>query len=365
MRSRWNLPVFAAYSVICLVVLGALLIQMSGSGLFQQTYRVNASFVSAADLVPGDDVTISGVRVGRVASIQPTETGAVVALDFQQQYAPLYQDARAVVKSKNLLGERYVEVYRGAGGSAIPAGGMLPSSHTLTPVEVSMVLDTLTPDVRDQLTIAINSLGEGVAGQGQNLNASAGDLRVLAEGLQGIADALATQSTDLDAVIVSLRKVMDTLAAWHSQFRQLIANWDAVMQELASREQQFTGTIDEQDRVMAILNQSLSGGADVSLHNAIAAAPGTINSAGQYLQEGDVVFPAVANETVDITRLFYELASVMSYNDPQTGHHWRVYEVVNCNDVALLGPLATPAQLAKCPSLPRASAVSGAAGGGG
>jgi len=56
---------------------------------------------------------------------------------------------------------------------------------------------------------------------------------------------------------------------------------------------------------------------------------------------------------------------VMSYNDPVSGHHWRVYEVVNCNDVALLGPLATPDQLARCPSLPRASSATGAASGGG
>ena len=43
--------------------------------------------------------------------------------------------------------------------TALRAGGTIPTDHTLTPVEVSQVLDALTPDVRDQLTIAINSLG--------------------------------------------------------------------------------------------------------------------------------------------------------------------------------------------------------------
>lgn len=364
MRSRWNLPVFVGYAVVCVLVLGVLLIEMSGSGLFQPTYRLDAAFATASDLVAGDDVTMSGVRVGHIAGIQPTETGAIVAMDIQQQYSPVYQDAHAVVKSKNLLGERYIEVNRGTAGRAMPAGWTIPSSQTLTPVEVSEVLDALSPDVRDQLTITINSLGEAVAGQGQNLNYSAGDLRVLAQGLQAIATALANNSNDLDSLIVALRKVMDTLAAWHSQFRQLVANWDAVMKELASREQQFTGTISEQDRVMSILNQALGGGADVSLHNAVAAAPGTINSAGQFLQEGDVVFPAVSNETVDITRLFYELASVMSYNDPNNTHHWRVYEVVNCNDVALLGPMALPNQTALCPSLGTVHDTTSAGGGG-
>lgn len=352
MRSRMNLPVFFGYGVICLLVAAFLVVQMSGSGLFQPTYRVNANLKSAADLVPGDDVTISGVRVGHLASLTPTGEGAIAALDIQQSYAPLYQDARVVVKSKNLLGERYLEIMRGSPtASAIPADGMIPQSHTLTPVEVSQVLDALTPDVRDQLTITINSLGEAVAGQGSNLNASAGDLRLLAQGLQGIATALANNQADLDSVIASLRKVMDTLAAWHTQFRELIANWDALMKELASREQQFQGTIVEQDRVLAILNQALGGGADASLHNALAKAPRLVDNGGQYLQEGGVVFPQVANETVDITRLFYELSSVMSYNDPNSGHHWRVYEVVNCNDLALFGPLPSPVNQPYCPSV--------------
>lgn len=354
MRSRLNLPVFVGYGVICLLVAAFLFIQMSGQGLFQATYRVNAVLKSGADLVPGDDVTISGVRVGHLASLTPDANSTVAALDIDQQYSPLYQDARVVVKSKNLLGERYLEISRGTpGGQALPAGGTIPSDHTLTPVEVSQVLDALTPDVRDQLTIAINSLGEGVSGQGANLNASAGDLRLLAQGLQGIAKALAANDADLDSVIVSLRKVMDTLAAWHSQFRSLIANWDALMRELASREQQFQGTVVEQDKVMAILNQALGNGADVSLHNAIGSSPALVNNAGSYLQEGSVVFPAVANETVDITRLFYELASVMSYNDPNTGHHWRVYEVVNCNDLALFGPLpgTQPGLPSLCPNI--------------
>lgn len=340
MRSRLNLPVFAGYGVICLLLAAFLVIQMSGRGLFQATYRVSAQLKSAADLVPGDDVTISGVRVGHLASLAPGPDTTLATMDINQQYAPLYQDARVVLKSKNLLGERYLEISRGTEtGRPIPAGGIIPVEHTLTPVEVSQVLDALTPDVRDQLTIAINSLGEGVANQGANLNASAGDLKLLAQGLQGIATALANNASDLDSLIASLRKVMDTLAAWHSQFRALVANWDALMRELASREQQFQGTVVEQDKVMAILNQALGNGADVSLHNAIGSSPALVTNAGQYLQEGSVVFPAVANETVDITRLFYELASVMSYNDPNSGHHWRVYEVVNCNDLALFGPL--------------------------
>ena len=55
-------------------------------------------------------MTLSGIRVCHIASLSPGQNGTVAQIDLQQQYAPLYRNARAVVKSKNLLGERYLEI---------------------------------------------------------------------------------------------------------------------------------------------------------------------------------------------------------------------------------------------------------------
>src|SRR5262249_49630119 len=109
MRSRTNLPVFLGYTAICLVVLAVLGTQMGGEFLLRPVYRASAVFAGGAQLVPGDDVTINGFRVGRVESLRPVQDGALADLQLHSEYAPLYRDARAMVKSKNLLGETYVE----------------------------------------------------------------------------------------------------------------------------------------------------------------------------------------------------------------------------------------------------------------
>ncbi|HEY9286878.1 MAG TPA: MlaD family protein [Candidatus Dormibacteraeota bacterium] len=339
MRSRANLPVFIAYAVISLLAAGFLALQMGGNFL-PGGYRVNAIFKTGADLVPGDDVTMAGLRVGKVESLTPSSDSTQVTILLQHDFAPVYQDARAVIRQKNLLGETYIEMNRGnAQQGNIPDGGTIDENHTLTPVEIDQVLNALDPQVRDQLDIVINSLGQATAGRGADMNASASDLSSIAVDLQTLAHTLANNSDHLDALIADLAKVMQTLAAWHAEFRALLTDWDNVMATLASREQNLQGTIVEQDRVMTILDQALSGSAAGQLHSAIAQGPALVDNADHYLSGATTMFGLVQQATPGISKLFVELASVMSgfgtaqEDGPQKGtkvHMWRVYCADSC-----------------------------------
>jgi len=323
-RSRANLPVFIAYVLIGLLAVALLALQMGGEFVFGG-YRVNAIFKTGADLVAGDDVTMSGLRVGKIESLAPIAGATRVSMLLHGDFTPLFHDARAVIRQKNLLGETYVEVNRGSAAQGrIADGGTIDQDHTLAPVEVDEVLNALDPQVRDQLNLVINTLG---------------DLSSLALDLKTLAHTLASNSDHLDALIADLRKVMETLAAWHADFRAMLADWDHVMATLASREENLKGTIVEQDRVMAILDQALGGGAAQQLHGALAEAPTTIDNANHYLGDAATVFGVVQKDTPGIQQLFRELASVMSgighpdepgSNPNDWVHMWRVYCADQC-----------------------------------
>jgi virulence factor Mce-like protein len=339
MRSRANLPVFLAYTAVSSLVLVLLAGQMGGEFLLRSAYRVEAVFANGAQLVSGDDVTVNGIRVGRVESLQPTGSGARAVLQIHSDYAPLYRDARAMVKSKNLLGETYVELSRGTNQAGpLPDGGRIDLSHTLTPVEVSQVLDVLDADTRDRLVLLINQLGESVQGRGHDLNASAADLRDVAQSLESIAKAVAGQADHVDTLLADLRKVLETLATYHSQFVALIADWDRLMRTLASRETDLQGVVVQEDRVVTVLDQALAGPNAQGLHDAIAEAPGLLDNTNHYLQNGRVIFADLNAGAPAISDVFSRLASVMSGTDPQGDHMWRVYPVVNQGTVSLPGP---------------------------
>lgn len=336
MRSRANLPVFLGYAGICLVVLVLLAGQMGGEFLLRPAYRVSAVFASGAQLVAGDDVTIDGFRVGRVESLRPAPRGAEALLQLHPEYAPLYRDVRAMVKSKNLLGETYVELNRGTPQAGpLPDGGRIELAHTLTPVEIDQVLSVLDTDTRQRLVVLVNELGESVQGRGQDLNASAADLRDVARSVQTIARAVADQSDHLDTLLVDLRKVLDTLAAYHTQLQALVTDWDRLMRTLAARETDLQGVVVQEDRVVTILDQALAGGNAQGLHDAIAEAPGLLDNTNHYLANGQVIFGNLNGDAPAISDVFSRLASVMSGTDPQGDSMWRIYAVASPGLVSL------------------------------
>lgn len=246
-----------------------------------------------------------------------------------------------MIKMKNILNESYVELYRGTAASGpMPGGGVIPAARTLTPVELAQVLDLLNGDTRTQLVSLINSLGESVAGRGQDLNASVTSLSATSRALDGIAHAVAGQQVNFGSLISSLSKVLATLAAWHDQLRGLVGSWDAVMRALAQHEQQLQGLVVNENQVMAILDQALAGNAP-ALQAAVAESPALMNSAGRYAANGGIIFGKVSGQVQPIDELFYELASVFSATDSQGRHYWRVYPVAGSIPSAVQLPVST------------------------
>jgi phospholipid/cholesterol/gamma-HCH transport system substrate-binding protein len=340
------------YAALCLGVLAYLATQMGGEFLFQPTYTVRAMFRSGTQLVPGDDVTVSGVKVGQVTAIEPVTGGAHATLTLHQRYAPLYRDSRAMIKTKNLLGETYVELNRGTAQAGTMAdGATIPTSRTLTPVEIDQVLDVLDQDTRQQLVGLIDNLGESVDGEGQDLNSEAGSLKDVAQSLQTIAAAVSDENVQMGTLLTSLQKVLETLAAWHSQLRTLIADWDGVMRTLASKEQDLQGVIVNENQVMAIVDQALSANTG-ALHQAIGQSPQLIDSANHYTTNATQIFGQINDNQPSVANLFYELASVMSGTDSQGNHYWRVYPVSGG-----LGTISQP--LLPAPALPPATPTGG------
>jgi phospholipid/cholesterol/gamma-HCH transport system substrate-binding protein len=324
MRSKRNLPIFLGYTLAALLLFGFLARQMGGEFFLQPVYHVRAIFATGSQLVAGDDVTIAGLRVGRVDSLAPGAGGTVASLAIHPNFGPIFDSARAVIKAKNLLGETYVELSRGSPASRLPDGGTIPLQHTLTPVELSQVLQTLDPSTRDHLVMLINSLGQSLAGRGPDLNLQAEDLKMLASDLDVISKTLVDNQAHFSELLSSLGKIMDTLAAYHSEFRQLIADWDRLMRALAANEADLEGAITEDAHVMAIFDQALAGNAQ-GLNGALAEGPRTVDNLSGYLGKGSVIFGQLGTEVPDIDQVFNELASAFSATDPNGDHMWRVY----------------------------------------
>ena len=77
----------------------------------EDSYQVRAIFDNAGFIIPGEDVKIAGVKVGKVSDLDVTDDfkAAVVLEITEPGYQDFRSDASCIVRPQNLIGERFVE----------------------------------------------------------------------------------------------------------------------------------------------------------------------------------------------------------------------------------------------------------------
>src|SRR5262245_40518027 len=109
-RTEIQVGVFALVGLVALV--GGLM--WLREFRFAKHYNVyKAFFLDTGGLVPGDVVMVSGFRKGTVRSMRLLDRGVEVDLAVEQDVL-LHEDARAIIGTRGLLGERFVALERGA-----------------------------------------------------------------------------------------------------------------------------------------------------------------------------------------------------------------------------------------------------------
>jgi len=118
---------FVLVGILCLGYLSIKLgkLEVIGGDL----YEVEAQFTSASGLKPGATVEIAGVEVGRVKSIALKEDRAMVKLGIDK-YTKLYTDTIASIKTRGIIGEKFLALSPGGGGDPLKAGDMIRDTES-------------------------------------------------------------------------------------------------------------------------------------------------------------------------------------------------------------------------------------------
>lgn len=113
---------FMAIGILCVAYLS---IRIARNELFTTGgYEVKAVFSNCNGIRSGSPILIAGVEIGRVKQIALKDYEANITLMIQQGVV-LQKDAIASIKTKGMIGEKYIEITPGADDQPIPAGGRL------------------------------------------------------------------------------------------------------------------------------------------------------------------------------------------------------------------------------------------------
>ncbi len=133
--------IVGTFVVVGLICLGYLAIRLGKVELLGSNgYVVYADFASVAGLKLGDPVEIAGVRVGKVDSISLADDRARLALRMDGN-VKLQEDAIASVRSRGLIGDKYVTITEGASEKILRPGDKI--RETESPPDITDLLGKL------------------------------------------------------------------------------------------------------------------------------------------------------------------------------------------------------------------------------
>ncbi|HXX73628.1 MAG TPA: outer membrane lipid asymmetry maintenance protein MlaD [Nitrospiraceae bacterium] len=119
--------IFVLAGIACLTYLSIKLGKLELIG--GDVYEVEAQFNTATGLKPGASIEIAGVEVGRVKGITLRDDRAAVLLTVNNS-VKLYSDTIASIKTRGIIGEKFLQLSPGGGGDPLKPGDMIRDTES-------------------------------------------------------------------------------------------------------------------------------------------------------------------------------------------------------------------------------------------
>jgi phospholipid/cholesterol/gamma-HCH transport system substrate-binding protein len=123
---------FMIAGIICLGYLSIKLGRMEVFG--DKGYEIEAIFSNSGGLKTGSPVIIAGVQVGRVKAILLDDYAARVVIRLPAD-VKIQDDAIASIKTKGLIGEKYIGITPGGSEKIIEPGGRIRDTQPAVDLE--------------------------------------------------------------------------------------------------------------------------------------------------------------------------------------------------------------------------------------
>jgi virulence factor Mce-like protein len=191
----------------------------AGHGLpFTPTYNIKAALPESSGLQPGNEVRLSGKRIGIVSGLVPHQdpaTGrvtAIASLQLEKKVQPLPADTTTLVESVSTIGLKYLELTRGHSKQPIEPGHTIPVSQSREPVQIQDFFNMFDKSTRIAIQQNTNTFGDAFAGRGLGLNETIATLRPLVKNAVPVLHNLASPQTGLRQLFVAFDKAATQVA---------------------------------------------------------------------------------------------------------------------------------------------------------
>jgi phospholipid/cholesterol/gamma-HCH transport system substrate-binding protein len=215
------------FILVTAVATVALALSITNTGL-GDSELYGAKFLDATALNVGDDVRISGVRVGQIEKLEVADHNVAHVSFSLDKTRRLPTDVGAVIKYRNMVGQRYLALERGTNKTGyLPVGGEIPLERTTPALDLTELFNgfkplfqALSPNDVNQLSGEIVQVLQGEGGTVDSLLAHTGSLTST---LAGRDKVIGDVITNLNSVLKTVNSKGDSLSTLVSTLRQLVS----------------------------------------------------------------------------------------------------------------------------------------------
>ena len=318
--STGQLLVIVGFALSCFGILLFLWITFGGPTPFKaKPYEIKIPFREATQLAQQSDVRISGVSVGKVQDIElaPNGEDALATVYLEDKYGPIPRGTRAVLRTKTLLGETYIELAPGdADSPKLPDGATLPAANIAESVQLDEIFRTFDARTRAAFQQWQQQAAIAIQGNGQALSTAFAEFDPFFTELDQLFRVLDTQRLAIRRLFSNGAVTFQALRGREGQLAELIRNSNAVFQTTAARDRDiealfraFPTFLDESrltfDRLKEfalntdpLMRQLLPAAEElsptfISLARFAPQAKGFFEGFGPVIERSDTAFPAL------------------------------------------------------------------------
>lgn len=240
-----KLGVFVLTGVLLFLV--AVFYLGSESNVFRRTFVVSAVFRNVEGLKSGDNVWLSGVKIGTVKDVRIISEGHVIVdLSLRENQTQFIKnDATASIGSDGLVGSKIVVIRPGSVGSQITHADTI---NSISPADTQELLNIAkdvgqnTRDITAELKSFVEKIGKGTGVIGELVNDGplAQDIRNTIATLKQTGNNAARASSQLNTLTYNLQHgdgLLPTLisdTSYEQVFRDAIVNVRTVSENSAA-----------------------------------------------------------------------------------------------------------------------------------
>jgi phospholipid/cholesterol/gamma-HCH transport system substrate-binding protein len=256
---RRDFAAIAVLIVAAILVTGYILDHQPSFTFGQSYYTIYAQFSEASAVTSGQGqpVTIAGVQVGKVGSINLRDGKAVVQMNIDTKYEHrVFRNATVLLRPRTPLKDMYLSLDPGSSGAGrLPAGSTLSTGHTNPDVDVSEILSSLDADSRNYLLLLLSGGAQIFRDHGDTEQPSpqaVADLRgtlkrfaPLNRDTENFASLLATRQHNLRQAIHNLNLVAGSLGSVDTELSSLITSSDTNFTAISDNDAQLEDTLQQ------------------------------------------------------------------------------------------------------------------------